>query len=525
MKKLFISLLILLVLLLGGWLGVSWWFGQQAEGYVRDYLQRPIDANQGLTQELVHYERSLLSSTVVSRLKSTNPLLGEWLDDVQFVSTIKHGPVLMGEGGVQFGLLDWDTQLDRDSMDAETKALYEQAFAGQDALKKAHALIGFDRVAHYQMALNPLDRETETGGRLKLTDLNITGAYNAGVKSGSYTFKTGAFEWSDGQSGFSASGIEGNGTHEPDGLETLSMKMPAVSIQTLDSAENITFDTEIEVKGSEQDGFVQGVSRLKLSNLQGIDNGLKRLDLTMDMAGLNRAGLQEVQQLQEKMESLQAQLFGNMAQTEVPEGQQQMGELVTELQATTDQMFKAIFERVLVADRTQLKYDLDMDMNEGTVKSTGDLKFAGSQDALSMESLFMYGPADWGKLLRGTVKLVADKTALPEELQLFLAYPVQAKGIIETANQYSLDLNLQGEQLELNGMSIDLNNIMDYFMLDFDVGAAQSGADIPDDLMQRMEEEGFTPELLQQLEESDDVSEETLQLLKQLQQMSEELPD
>lgn len=56
---------------------------------------------------------------------------------------------------------------------------------------------------------------------------------------------------------------------------------------------------------------------------------------------------------------------------------------------------------------------------------------------------------------------------------------------------------------------------------DADGSAADLG--IPADLMERIQKEGMTPEVMQALEESDDVPPEALEMFKQLQQMEQSM--
>jgi hypothetical protein len=58
-------------------------------------------------------------------------------------------------------------------------------------------------------------------------------------------------------------------------------------------------------------------------------------------------------------------------------------------------------------------------------------------------------------------------------------------------------------------------------MPDADGAAADLG--IPPDLMERIQNEGMTPEVMQALEESDDVPSEALEMFKQLQQMEQSI--
>ncbi|MEZ5448442.1 MAG: hypothetical protein R3E89_05335 [Thiolinea sp.] len=106
---------------------------------------------------------------------------------------------------------------------------------------------------------------------------------------------------------------------------------------------------------------------------------------------------------------------------------------------------------------------------------------------------------------------------------LLLAYPLQKKAFVEQGERYQLELKLQGEQAELNGVPVDFADLPGKFFPQMPAIDEQTSMDIPPDILRQIEANGFTDEIMQQLEESDDVSAETLHLLRQLHQMSKGL--
>jgi len=529
MKKFLIVIVVLLLLLGGAWLGTTWFVGQQAEVHIRQFLEQTNKAaaqqgtQQGLQQELVSYQRSLFSSTVVTRLKVNHPILGQWLNDVEMVNRVQHGPALLKDG-IEFGLLRIDSEFDPATFNKDTQNFVETAFAGQRPLQKASALIGFDQMANYELSIHPLDGKTAPGKRLKLDGLTWRGQFNPQTQSGPFQISSGAVEWRDQSMTLTAPRLTAQGENKAAQVGSLQMQVPDVMLRMTGSPDTIRFDADLTTSTQEEAGLLQGETNLTISDVSGFKaNGLAALTLDLNYAGLRLAGLQEIQRLQQKMESLQSQLSWNMEQTEMPEGQQQMEQLLSELQAASDQLFNVLFRQVLVADKTKLQYTLDMRMQQGDVQSNADLLFKGIEEPVTTASLFLFGPADWGRMLAGDLQVVADKAAVPQAWQRFLAYPVQAEGVVATDSQYRFAVRLMGEEAELNGKRIDLANLARYFMPMTPNVAADATPDIPPAIMERIEQEGLTPELVQELENSSELSEESLELLQQLEDMSQQL--
>lgn len=534
MKKLGVVIAALLVVGGAAWLGGSWWVGKETESIVRAQIDQANQqsAAQGVRQELVSYDRSLLGAEAVTRLIVTDPLMAAWFNNMQFNHQIKHGPVLLANG-VSLGVSHWSTRLDTASLPAESKAFVDQAFAGKEPFA-AETKIGFDKVMYATASFSPMDARLEEGGAtIKWAGAAFTGDISATEKSGPFSFKANSFEVRDANTTFTLPSMDIQGRMGPvaGGLENFTAKLPEISILVAGETQPIKMDLSIDSVTSEQNGAVQGngsfhVTNIQGKNQQGLDVPVKQVDLKVDYAGFKLEGLKDIQALQAKLQALQEQMQVDEAATELPEGQKQQQQLAQQAQQLTEELLDVVLNKVLQAGQSRLSYDLSLSLDKGKVAGTADLTYAGSAQPLKLNDLMFYGPQDWGRLVKGSLDLNADKAALPEDLGMLMNYPLEQKAIVEESGQYKLKLKLLGESAELNGAPIQFAELPAKFFPQMPSMSEGTGSDlgIPADLMQQIQEQGMTPEIMQQLEESDDVPKETLEMLKQLQQMNGQTP-
>ena len=527
MKKLGVVIAALLAVGGAAWVGSSWYIGKETEKLVRAQIDQANQqlAVRGVRQELVSYDSSLLGAKAVTRLQVTEPVIAEWLNNVQFTHTIKNGPVLFANG-VSLGVSHWDSRLDTSSLPEKTKAFVDKAFAGGEPLV-ATTKIGFDQVLHTQMTINPMDaRLEESNGTLKLAGVTLTADISAKDKSGPFIITADKFEWRDQNASLAIPSLqaEGQAGAVAGGLENFTAKAPEITILAAGETAPLKMDLTMQSSTTEQNGSIQGNGSFQLANIQGPHALVKQADIKVDYAGFKLDGLKDIQALQAKLQALQEQMQVDEVATELPEGQKQQQQLGQQAQQVTEELLDVILNKVLQAGESKLRYDLNLDLGNGKVTSVTDLTYAGSSQPIKLNDLMLYGPKDWGRLVKGSVDLSADKTAVPEDLGMLLSYPLAQKSIVEANNQYKLQLKLLGETAELNGSPVEFADLPAKFFPQMPSLGAKNDLGIPPDLMKQIEEQGMTPEIMQQLEESDDVPKETLQMLKQLQQMNTQAP-
>lgn len=532
MKKL--GVVIAALLAVGGvaWLGTTWWVGKETETMVRAQIEQANQhsVGQGLRQELVSYDRSLLGANAVTRMIVTDPLLAPWFNNAQFNHQIKHGPLLFANG-LNLGVSHWSTHLDTASLPAESKAFVDQAFAGKQPFT-ADTHIGFDKVMHATASFSPMDARLEEGGTtFKWSGAEFTGDISATEGTGPFSFKANTLEIRDANSTFTipSMDVEGRRGQVVGGLENFTAKLPAISILVAGETQPLKMDLSMDSVNSEQNGNLQGKGSFHITNIQGknqlgVEIPVKQVDLKLDYAGFKLEGLKEIQAVQAKLQVLQEQMQVDEAATELPEGQKQQQQLAQQAQQLTEELLDLVLNKILQAGQSKLRYDLSLILDKGKIAGLADLTYVGSGKPLKLNDLMLYGPQDWGRLVTGSIDLNADKAALPAGLSLLMAYPLEQKAVVEANNQYQLQLKLLGETAELNGVPTPFTELAAKFFPQMPGLNEDANLGLPPDLMQQIEDQGLTPEIMQQLEESDDVPKETLEMLKQLQQMNGQTP-
>ena len=529
MKKLAVVIAALVAAGGAAWLGGTWYVGKETETIVRGQIEQANQqsAAQGVSQELVSYNRSLLGAEAVTRLIVTDPLVAGWLNNTQFNHQIKHGPVLFANG-ISLGVSHWTSQIDTASLPAESKAFVDKAFAGKEPLV-VDTRIGFDKVMHATAIVNPMDARVDEAS-IKWAGAEFTGDISATEKAGPFSFKANTFEVRDASTTFTIPSMDVQGKMGPvaGGLENFTAKIPEISILAAGETQPLKMNVDMDSTTSEQNGAMQGKGSLHVTNIQGKigqgqDAPVKQVDLKIDYAGFKLEGLKEIQAIQVKMQALQEQMQVDEAATELPEGQKQQQQLAQQAQQLTEELLDVVLNKVLQAGQSKLRYDLNLTLDKGKVAGVADLTYAGSNAPLTFNDLMLYGPQEWGRLVKGSLDLSADKMALPEDLGMFMSYPLEQKAIVEENGQYKLQLKLLGENAELNGAAVEFAALPAMFFPQMPQNAA-ADLGVPADLMKQIEEQGMTPEIMQQLEESDDVPKETLEMLKQLQQMNGQTP-
>lgn len=525
-----VTLLSVPVVLLVAWGATSWYIGQQTESTLKQYIaaQNEQTAASGVRQEMVSYTKSAFGATAVTKLVMDVPPFNE-LGDIQFTNTISNGPVFFGGvSPIAFGTARIHTQLDTSAFAEDTRQWLNTAFAGKTPLA-GNTVIGFNGDSTYDFTLNPLKVDKD-GVLAEVEPVHLTGTAKPDM-TGTMQLTAGKISIKEEASQFTLPSLQMNGTITGmvagQALGTFDVKAPGVEIQAAGTTVPTRFDLALQTTSDVQDNLANGKLAMQASNIQGVDDALSKLDVQMDFAGLAVEGLQELQKLQADLQSAQSRIDWNPEALETPEGQKQQEELLNKINETGSKMVEAIFAKTLKTDKSRLQTKVVAESPKGKLNGSLDLTYTGTATP-DLMTLASYTPNDWGKMLKGKVSLDADKALLPPGTEMMLA-PMEQQGFLKVeGDKITSNLELAGETAILNGKSMPFADLMQLLAPEgAGMGAAGSdtGADmgIPPDLMQKIEKEGITPEVLQLLEESDDVPKETVEMLKQLQQLQTQM--
>lgn len=544
MRKLFFAIVGLIVLLIAVWLGASWFVGQQTEKQVRQYLD-----NTAGQHVLVDYRRSLFSASATTRLNVSQTLLGQWVDELQLLHEISHGPLYWRASEPTPGLSFWQSRLDQSVLDDSVKQLITEAFSAQQPFRAALE-VDFNQTAQYWFELAPLNTENianPTGElTLVLDDLKLSGLQRLTAAPGSvdsanstdplpgspanliaadspsvviadgFQISTGQLEVSNGQASIALPELILDKTVSASAYE-FTLAADEVAVTFAGAAEPVRFAMAAVADIADHETELQGRTELTLNQFSGVSYPLEKLDFKLDFSGIDKSALTEINRLQNRMQDIQAQLQSGWGEEEMdlPETRRRMTQLDIELREVANQLLAVLLKGALRAGKTRLDYDLSVTTPQGVAQSNAKLSYAGTDKTIVLDDLVTDGLAVLMRLVRGDITLQVAEELLPAELSALLAYPLQAKGLVQTDSGYRLDLRLLADDLELNGRVVEHNALWDKFMPP--LPTANSDHDVPEDVWVMIEQQGLSEELLRELAQREDISAATLQMLRQLQ--------
>jgi uncharacterized protein YdgA (DUF945 family) len=532
MKKLFTVLSVPVVLAVA-WGASSWYIGQQTESSLRNYIEQNNKAtvNQGVKQELVSYEKTLFGAKAVTKLNIDEPPFNKLAGNIQFINEVHNGPVFFDGGSpVQFGSSRITTHLDMDALDKEQRQWLETAFAGKPPLE-GQSVIGFGGGVTYDFSVNPM-KMAQDGSTFVMDGATLSGTADADM-TGPVKLHVSKLDIKDATSQFTLPSVDvdGNitGLVGDQALGTFDIKAPQVSVLAEGATEPFVFDMAIQSASDVKNADLEGKIALQMDNVKGANDALSKLQYSMDFKGLGSEGVKEISKVQAEMQNAISQTSWNADAMETPEGQQKQQELMDKVNKSSEQIIAALFGKVLKTDKSRIHSVLMAESPKGKLNADIDLTYTGKAAPAMME-LASYGANDWAKMMKGTVKLDADKALLPAGMDM-LATPYIQQGLLtQDGAKFKSDVILAGENVTLNGKQMLFADLVK--LLAPDMGG-MPGADtpnskndaanigIPEDLMKQIQEKGLTPETMQLLEESDDVSPETVEMLKNLQQLQQ----
>lgn len=527
MKKL-ITFLSVPVVLAAAWGGSSWYVGQQAENSLKQFIEQQNQQSSagGVKQSLVSYEKSVLGAKAITKMTFEAPPFKELIGEVQFVNEIKHGPIFLN--GV--GLSRIHTTLDMDALPAEKRQALNTAFAGKPPIE-AHTTIGFGGGSSYDVVMNPL-KMTEAGSTISVDGAQLAGQASADMV-GDFTLHIGKVEGKEGNSQFTMPSADASGDVKGmvagQALGTFDLKVPQVSILAEGTTEPFLFDLSVKTASDIKDNELEANVVMQLDNIKGVKDAISKVQYTVDLKGMSADGLKEISALQAEMQNAMDQMSWNADAMETPEGQKKQQELMDKVSSTGEKMLSTAFSKVLKTDKSQLHVKIDADSPKGKANADMDLLYVG-KGAPDMMQLASYSAVDWAKMVKGKVLLNLDKGILPEGTEMMVEPAIQQGLLVKDGEKFKGELLLGDGNLTLNGKQLPLDEVLSQFLPATGVGAApaltpESGNDmgIPEDIMQKIQQEGMTPEVMQLLEESDDVPPETLEMFKQLQQIQNDV--
>jgi uncharacterized protein YdgA (DUF945 family) len=525
MKKLIGFLLTLLILAVAVWGGATWFVAQQTEEKIKAYIKQTGQLSDGsVNQELVSYEPvSFTKAKAVTVFKTGIPMIDEMLADTKIIMNVTHGPVVITkEGGVQFALSRWDSEMDLSELDDEAQAELAALF-GENTPMKGHLLLGYDQKANYKIDLSPVNMQDEfssfTMGGAEIigrTEINqVVGPVKMNV--GEIYFKSPEMESTIPSI---IADIDIKGYVGSQMLGTVDIQAQGIKLTPADGTGDITFDLLAQSDSRNEDGVLAGNTQFEFQNIHEPSQTLSNAKLDLLFDGFSAGGVNEMTQLQSELSNLQNQLMWNMEATQNPEGQDKMMELVGQMQDVSQRMLQVLFEKVLIAGKSQVDGQLILTGDKGDTNLDLTVVYTGSKEPITMDQLMMGNTDSLIQAISLAIEGKSDKSMLSDELQMVMSMG-ELQGILQsTEAAYELKGSLTDGQVVLNGKNMSVEEFVSLFAPSEEEIAAQAEAmAIPEDIEKRIQEEGLTPEVMQILEESEDINPVLLEQLRELSKM------
>ena len=455
MKK----ILILILLLILGWAGSTWFIGNKTEELLSTYIQQSeksyADMGMDAQIKIKDYKKSFLQSTAKTSfsLKTGDPILDGLLKDIQFNNTITHGPILLADGTPSFGTALIHSTLDMDALAPEAKEFLAKAFADKNPLTSTMTF-GLDKTAHYTISIPAVDLPLQDGkSSIKLQDgIQLAGIINKDTLMGTLKGTIGGWDiLLDGEKfTTSASTIDVNMTGIVAGqmIGTTAFSLPSVNAELSSLPEAIKFGIDM-VTNTQKSGekALQGDMSLNLSNIKApVD--VSDINFNSNFKGFQIKGLEQLADAQKELQKLQTSAINS----NISEAEQQA--LITKLKALPALLTSAV-QNTLKKDETHITVKLDISSSQGKALLNADTLYVGNGVDIDIEKIAAGGLAEIMKILEGKFNFSAPKKMINTTPAALMMPMFTENGLIaEDKDKYSISTQFKGDTITLNGKTM-----------------------------------------------------------------------
>lgn len=456
MKK----ILILILFLILGWAGSTWFIGNETESLLKTYLKNTKNASAEMGMEtqydLKEYKKSFLKSTAktVMSFKTGDPQVDALLKDIQFNTVITHGPVLFVEGRPSFGTAHVHSTLDLESLTAETKAIVNTIFADKNPIT-TNITFGIDDVADYEVIVPAMDVQEDDSQFTLKEGISITGKINKTTLMGTATGTIGALQVKNEgltmNTSETALEVDMQGIVAGQMIGTSHFAIPSLQI-TGDALPPVSLglDLTTDTRKAGEDALDGGI-KLVASNIEApVD--MSNVSLSTSFKALQIKGLEQLVAIQKDLQKLQAEaMSGGMSD----EKQQALMEKVQNL----PNIMLAAVQNTLKKDTTTFVINADITSQQGNSLLALDTRYVGDSTDINLEKLLSGGLTVMLKVLNGSVDFSAPKAMISATPAAFFIPSLVEKGLIaESKDNYTLQANFKSDSVTLNGKSMSPND-------------------------------------------------------------------
>ncbi len=523
MKK----ILILILFLIFGWAGSTWFIGNETESLLKTYMQNTKNAYAEMGMEtnfdIKDYKKSFLKSTAttVMSLKTGDPAIDELFGKLQFNNIISHGPVLFAKGSPSFGTAHIHSKLDVSSLESETQDIIKKLFADKNPLT-GNITFGLNDSADYDLSVPAIEiKEGESQFSLK-EGIHIAGTINKTTLMGTANGTIGALHIIDDGLNVDASAstieVDMQGMVAGQMIGTTHFATPLVKI-TGDDVPPLSFGldflSDTRKAGNEA---LDGDIKIVASNIEApVD--VSEIKLSTSFKAFQIKGLEQLAAIQKDVQQLQSSAMSDNMSANEQEA------LMEKLQNLPNIMAAAV-QNTLTKDKTELQVKADIASKQGHSLLDIDARYIGNGADINLEELVTGGLASAQKIINGKIDFSAPKAMITSTPAAFFLPSLLAQGVIaENADNFSLKAVFNTDSVDLNGKSMSADNFVE-LMETLGLGGGDdelpAGIELPEGGMPMG---ALPPELLEELSkqsaeelEAQGVPEEIIEQIKKMQQ-------
>lgn len=519
-------LLVLMILAGAGWAGATWFIGQETEKYLRANLDDSnVETDSPVMQRLVSYENtSFRTAKLITHLTFGIPIIDNVLEDANWIVNIQHGPLVLQDNALKPAASYWDVSLDMTSLDEDARATLMDWF-GEQAPLFGNVIVQFDKNIDFNLVLSAINKQ-DANGAISIAGGHVNGQVlmpeahsvakitldQAYMRTIDYELSVPVINADINMTGYAGTQVLGSN----------SVIANNVKITPVGAAQSITLDILQQSSNDAENGLLSGNGSLVFENINEASGTFKNIKINSDFAGLDVEGLDQVSVLQSEINAQQKQLLWNMDATHSPEGQDKMMDLSAQIQALNEQLFAVLFDKVLVANQSQLKAGFMLNGNKGDADASLDLRYVGGNKAITINDVMLGKTDDLLSAFELSLSGQSDKSILNKEFSVLMEMLTLQGILTEKGKKFQIDASMRDSLIALNGKPMSFDELTMLFMPQ--EAAMLESVDtmaIPPDIEQRIQEEGLSPEVMQILEESEDINPVLLQQLKELSDMQQ----
>ena len=519
MKK----ILILILFLIFGWAGSTWFIGNETESLLKTYMQNTKNASAEMgmktNYEIKDYKKSFLKSTAktVMSLNTGDPVIDELFGEFQFNHTISHGPVLLANGSPRFGTAHIYSALDVSSLKPETQVIIKKFFADKSPLT-GNIIFGLNELADYDVSVPAIEvKDAESLFSLK-EGLHLTGVINKTTLMGTANGTIGALNIVDDGLTIKASAstvnVDMQGMVAGQMVGTSHFTTPSINITGAEVPPvSFGFDFLSDTRKS-GDVALEGDIKITASNIEAPIE-VSDIKFSTSFKAFQIKGLEQLAAIQKDVQELQSSAMSDSMSANEQE------KLMEKLQNLPNIMVAAV-QNTLQKDQTSLQIKADIASKQGPSLLDIDMRYIGNGADINLEALMAGGLASMQKIVTAKMDVNVPKALITSTPAAFFLPSLIEQGVVaENSDSFSLKVALKTDEIDLNGKSMSADEFSS-LMETLGFGGGENN-ELPVDA--DMPIGGLPPELLESLSkqsaealEAQGVPKEIIEQMKEMNQ-------